>query len=57
VLVVALEPRVDFVALEQDPRSPGVLAEHEVGLAKLAHNAKRDVLEVADRRRADGERH
>ena len=34
-----------------------VLAEHDVGLGELAQDAQGDVLEVADRRRADRERH
>ena len=43
--------------VEQDPRAARVLAEDEVGLPQLAQHAQRDVLEVADRRRADRERH
>ncbi len=57
VLVVAEHPRLDPVPVEQDPRPPRVLAEDEVGLGELAQDAERDVLEVPDRRRADGERH
>ena len=34
-----------------------VLAEDDVGRAQLGEHAQRDVVEVADRRRADGERH
>ncbi len=34
-----------------------VLAEDDVGRAQLREHAQRDVVEVADRRRADGERH
>ena len=43
--------------VEQDPRASRVLAEHGVRLAQLREDAQRDVLEVADRRGADGERH
>src|SRR4029453_8433760 len=57
VLVVAEETRGEAVAVEEDPRSPRVLAEDEVGLRELVEDAERDVLEVADRRRADRERH
>ena len=57
MLVVALEPRLDPVPLEQDAGAPRVLAEDEIGLAELAQDAERDILEVPDRRRADGERH
>ena len=38
-------------------RVPRVLAQHDVGRAQLREHAQRHVLEVADRRRADGERH
>ena len=43
--------------LEQPARVPRVLREHDVGLAQLVEHAQRDVVEVADRRRADRERH
>ena len=55
--VVADEPRLDPVAVEQRARPPRVLAEDDVGLAELAQDPQRDVLEVADRRRTDDERH
>ena len=55
VLVVAEQPRLDPVPLEQDLRPPRVLAEDEVRLRELAEHAQRDVLEVPDRRRADRE--
>ena len=45
------------MAVEQDARAARVLAEHDVRPPQLAQDAQRDVLEVADRRRADGERH
>ena len=57
VLVVAEELRRDAVTREERARPPRVLAEHEVGLGELTKDAERDVLEIADRRRADGERH
>jgi hypothetical protein len=55
VLVVADELRGDPVPVEQDLRPPGVLAEDEIGLGELAQHPQRDILEVPDRRRADGE--
>ena len=57
VAVVALEPRLDPVPLEQAARVARVLAEDELGLGELAQHAQGHVLEVADRRRADRERH
>jgi hypothetical protein len=36
---------------------PRVLCQHDIGLGELAQHAQRDVVEVADRRRADRERH
>src|SRR5439155_23346342 len=47
----------DPVPLEQATRSPGVLAKDEVGLGELTEHPHRDVLEIPDRSRADGERH
>src|SRR5918999_589931 len=47
----------DAVPVEQHARVPRVLAEHDLSLGKLAQDTERDVLEIADRRRADGERH
>ena len=56
--VVAEQPlRTDAVPVEQPRRMARVLAEHDVGLRELAQHAQRDVVEVADRRRADRERH
>ena len=57
VLVVGEERRGDLVPLEQPARVPRVLREHDVGRAKLVEDAQRDVVEIADRRRADRERH
>src|SRR5581483_935 len=57
VLVIARQRRRNPVPLQEDARPPRVLAEDEVGLAELAEDAQRDVLEVADRRRADRQRH
>src|SRR5207237_2331116 len=57
VLVVADEPSRDPMALQQDTSPPRVLAKDELRLGQLAQHAERDVLEVADRSRADGERH
>ena len=51
------EPRADAVTVEEDARPPRVLAEDEIRLGELAERAQGDVLEVADRRRADDERH
>ena len=48
---------VDAVPLEQAARVPRVLAEDDVGGAQLREHAQRHVLEVADRRGADDERH
>jgi len=45
------------VAFEEGAGAARVLTEDDVGLAELADDAQRDVLEVADRRRADDERH
>ena len=45
------------MTVEQHPRSACVLAQDEVGLAKLGEHAERHVLQVPDRRRADDERH
>jgi hypothetical protein len=45
------------VALEQPSRAARVLREHDVGVAELTQDAQSHILEVADRRRADGERH
>ena len=60
-LVVAMEADeptgADPVAVEEDLRTARVLAEHRVRVAKRREHAKRDVLEIADRRRADDERH
>ena len=60
-LVVAMEAdeaaSPDLVPVEQDLRAAGVLAEHGVRLAKRSEDAQRDILEVADRGRADDERH
>ena len=53
VLVVADQLTADAVAVEQHARAPGVLAGHDVGLAQRGQHAQGDVLEVADRRRAD----
>ena len=55
--VVADELGLDPVTVEECARPARVLAEDEVGLAELAQDPQRDVLEVADRRRADDERH
>ena len=57
VLVVAEQPRTDSMPLQELPRVPRVLAEHELRLGQLAQHAQGDVLEVADRSRADRERH
>jgi hypothetical protein len=53
VLVVGEKPRLDLVPLEQAARMPRVLGEHDVCLAQLRQDAQGDVVEVADRRRAD----
>lgn len=47
----------DPVPVEQDLRPTRVLAEHDVRLREDTQNPERDVLEVPDRGRADGERH
>ncbi len=57
VLVVGEDARVDAVTFEQRPRVPRVLAQHEIRLAQLREHAQRHVVEIPDRRRADGERH
>ena len=58
VAVVAEQPlRADAVPVEQARRMARVLAQHDVGLRELVQHAQRDVVEVADRRRADCERH
>ena len=57
VLVQREQPRRDPVALEQPARMTRVLGEHDIGLAQLCEDAKRHVLEVPDRRRADREWH
>src|SRR5262249_53095551 len=60
-LVVAViaeqRPSADPVTAEQSRRVPRVLAQHDVGLRELGEHAQRDVVQVPDRRRADGERH
>ena len=53
VLVIGDEPRLDPVTLEQAARVPRVLAEDDIGRRELGEDAKRHVLEVPDRRRAD----
>ena len=53
VLVVADELGVDAVAIEQDPGATRVLAGDDIGFAQGRENAEGDVLEVADRGRAD----
>jgi hypothetical protein len=55
VLVIGAQAGADPVTLEKPPRVPGVLAEHEVGVGELAEHAQGDVLQVADRGRADRE--
>ena len=55
VLVVGDERAGDAVAVEQRARVPRVLARDHVGGAQRREHAQRDVLEVADRRRADDE--
>ena len=57
VLVVGEQRRGDLVPLEQAARMARVLREHDVGGAELVEDAQRDVVEIADRRRADRERH
>ena len=57
VLVVGEEAGGDPVALEENPRVTRVLAEHDIGCGELGEDAERHILEVADRRRADRERH
>ena len=57
VLVVAEEPGLDPVPVEQAFRMPRVLAQNDVGLPQLVQHAKRHVLEIADRGRADREGH
>ncbi len=57
VLVVRDQPRLDLMAIEQAAGVPRVFGEHEVGGPQLREHTQRDVLEVPDRRRADGQRH
>ena len=57
VLVVGEQPRLDPVPLEQAAGVTRVLGEHHVGVAKLGQHAQGDVVEIPDRRRADGEGH
>src|SRR5262249_22771806 len=57
VLVVGEQPRADAVPLEQTACVPRVLAEDDVGGGELGEDAQRHILEIADRRRADSERH
>ena len=57
MLVVAEELGLDPVPVEQAFRMPRVLAQDDVGSPQLVEHAKRHVLEVADRGRADRERH
>ena len=53
--VVADELRDDAVTVEQLSRAASVFAEDEICLPQLAEHAQRDVVEVPDRRRAEGE--
>ncbi len=55
VLVVAGHRGRCSDVVEEHARAPRVLAQHDVRLAELAQHAQRDVLEVADRRRAHDE--
>ena len=55
--VIREEASLDPVALEEDPRVTRVLAQNSVRGAQLLEHAERDVREVSDRSRADGERH
>ncbi len=57
MLVVAGELGADAVRREQLSSPPRVLAEHEVRLRELGEHAQRHIPEIADRRRADRERH
>jgi streptomycin 6-kinase len=57
VLVIADQPGLNAVAFEEGAGAARVLTEDDVSLAELAKDAKSDVLEVADRRRADDEWH
>src|SRR3954468_9737730 len=57
VLVVREQPRLDPMPLEQTARVARVLAQDHVCGGELGEHAQRHVLEVADRRRADRERH
>ena len=52
VLVIRDERRLHAEAVEQHARAPRVLAGDDVGVAQRRQRAQRDVLEVADRRRA-----
>src|SRR5439155_2446133 len=47
--VVAGEPRADPVTVEEDPGSPLVLAEDEIGLAELDEDTQANVVEVPER--------
>ena len=51
VVVIADARRFDFIVLEQDARCTCILARDNVGFAKHADGPKRDILEVANRRR------
>ena len=53
--MVGTQTRADPVPLEQMPCVTRVLAENEIGLGELAQHAQGDVLQIADRRRADRE--
>jgi len=53
VFVIADQLARDAVAVEQDACPPRVLTSDNVGLAQGCQHAQRDVLEVADRRRAN----
>jgi hypothetical protein len=60
-LVVAMDAdeasRANLVAIEEDLRAAGVLAEYGVRVAERGQHAERDIREVADRCRTDDERH
>ena len=45
------------MALEQHTRVARVFTEDDVRVAQLGEHSKRHVVEISDRRRADGERH
>ena len=55
VLVTALQANVQAKRAHETTRHAGVLAEHHVGLAEHPPNARRRVLEVADRRANNAE--